>query len=212
VGLIPIQNGDILIHGHPLGFHKDCVAYIPQRGEVDWRFPVTVRDVVQMGRFGKIGWMRNLSRNDHRVVDECLQQLRIEKLADLPIGELSGGQQQRVFLARALAQEPHILLMDEPFTGIDINTTEVIFSLFEQLQSKRVTLLISTHDLGMAASRFDQVMLLKRRLIAYGPAREVFLSPAIAEAFEGQVLYTDGVMVMDHCCPEDDHDHEGEIK
>jgi manganese/iron transport system ATP-binding protein len=210
VGLIPIQEGNILIHGRPLGFHKDCVAYIPQRGEVDWRFPVTVRDVVQMGRFGKIGWMRNLSKGDHHVVEECLRQLRIEQLADMPIGELSGGQQQRVFLARALAQEPHILLMDEPFTGIDITTTEVLYSLFDQLQSKRVTLLVSTHDLGMAASRFDQVMLLKRRLIAYGPAKEVFISPAIKEAFGGQVLYTDGVMVMDHCCPEDDHTHEEE--
>lgn len=210
VGLIPIQNGKVLIHGRPLGFHKNCIAYIPQRGEVDWRFPVTVRDVVQMGRFGKVGWMRNLSKKDHDVVEECLHQLRIEQLAKLPIGELSGGQQQRVFLARALAQEPHILLMDEPFTGIDVTTTEVIFTLFEQLRSRRVTLLVSTHDLGMAATRFDRVMLLKRRLIAYGPANEVFTSPAIAEAFGGQVLYTDEVLVMDHCCPEDDHYHNGE--
>lgn len=135
----------------------------------------------------------------------------IENLASLPIGELSGGQQQRVFLARALAQEPHILLMDEPFNGIDVTTTEVMLDLFDQLRSQQVTLLVATHDLEMAASRFDQVMLLKRRLIAYGPAQDVFTSPAITEAFGGQIYYTNGVMVMDHCCPEDGHNLDKEV-
>jgi ABC-type Mn2+/Zn2+ transport system ATPase subunit len=205
VGLIPAQTGKILIHGHGLGYHKDCVAYIPQRGEVDWRFPVTVRDVVQMGRFGRTGWMRTLNSDDRRVVGDCLKQMRIDKLADRPIGDLSGGQQQRVFLARALAQEPHILLMDEPFTGIDITTTEIILDLFDRLQEKKVTLLVSTHDLEMAANKFDQVMLLRRQLIAFGPAKNVFVSSILAEAFGGQVIRADGVIVTDHCCPEDEH-------
>jgi manganese/iron transport system ATP-binding protein len=207
VGLIPIQGGKILIHGRPLGFHKGCVAYVPQRNEVDWRFPVSVRDVVEMGRFGKMGWRKGPDKKDKEIVDECLLQMKIDQLAGLPIGELSGGQQQRVFLARALAQEPHILIMDEPFSGIDATTTEVIFSLFERLRSRRVTLLISTHDLGMASNRFDRVMLLKRRLIAYGAAKEVFTAPIIAEAFSGQLLYTEDVIVTDQCCPEDEHAH-----
>jgi ABC-type Mn2+/Zn2+ transport system ATPase subunit len=204
VGLLPVQKGQILIHGKPLGLHKDCVAYVPQRGEIDWRFPVTVRDVVTMGRFGYTGWIRKENSRDRAVVDGCLDQLGMLKYANRTISELSGGQQQRVFLARALAQEPHVLIMDEPFNGIDISTSEILFDLFEQLKEKQVTLLVSTHDLNMAAQRFDQILLLKRRLIAYGAAEQVFTSSAIQDAFGDQVLYVNGTAVVDHCCPGDD--------
>ena len=174
VGLLPLQQGSIKIHGRPLGMHQDCVAYIPQREDVDWRFPVTVEDVVMMGRFGKFGWLRQPTAQDHENVRRSMAQMGILPLARRTIGELSGGQQQRAFLARALAQEPHILLMDEPFTGVDVTTQDATLALLEQLRQQKVTVLVSTHDLNMAAARFDAVILLNRRLVAYGPAQEVF--------------------------------------
>jgi ABC-type Mn2+/Zn2+ transport system ATPase subunit len=206
-GLIPIKSGQILIHGSPLGLHKDCVAYIPQREEVDWRFPVTVEDVVMMGRFGHVGWFRPAGKLDHDVVRASMEQMGIRDLARRPISELSGGQQQRVFLARALAQQPHILLMDEPFTGIDITTQEILFRLLDGLREQQVTVIVSTHDLSMASQRFDRILLIKRKLICYGPAREVFTPATIREAFGGQVLFFDNAIVVDDCCPPDEHEH-----
>ena len=156
VGILPLKSGRILIHGESLGTHKDCVAYVPQREDVDWRFPVTVSDVVMMGRFGQIGWWSQPSKTDKQIVRKSIEQMGITDLAELSIGQLSGGQQQRAFLARALAQEPHILLMDEPFTGVDATTQEVTFGLLDHLREKVVTAIISTHDLNLAASRSDQ--------------------------------------------------------
>jgi manganese/iron transport system ATP-binding protein len=207
-GLLPIHSGQILIHGKPLGLHQDCVAYIPQREEVDWRFPVTVEDVVMMGRFGHVGWFNPAGKADREVVRASMDQLGILDLANRPISELSGGQQQRVFLARALAQEPHILLMDEPFTGIDITTQEILFQLLDGLRKQQVTVIVSTHDLNMAAQRFDRILLIKRKLICYGPAQEVFTPATIREAFGAQVLFLDNAVVIDDCCPPDEHDHE----
>src|SRR5512146_897207 len=187
VGLLPLQSGRILIHGLPLGDHKDCVAYIPQREEVDWRFPVTVQDVVMMGRFGSFGWVRQPSKKDREIVQRSLEQMGIRNLAKHSIGELSGGQQQRAFLARALAQEPHILLMDEPFTGVDVTTQEATLALIDQLGRQSVTVLVSTHDLTLATQRFDRVLLLNRKLIYYGRAGDAFTPEALGEAFGGQV-------------------------
>lgn len=206
-GLIPIKNGQILIHGKPLGLHQDCVAYIPQREEVDWRFPVTVEDVVMMGRFGHVGWFKPAGKLDREVVQASMEQLGIRDLAKRPISDLSGGQQQRVFLARAMAQEPHILIMDEPFTGIDITTQEILFQLLDGLREQHVTVIVSTHDLNMAAQRFDRILLIKRKLICYGPAHEVFTPATIREAFGGQVLFLDNAIVVDDCCPPDDPEH-----
>lgn len=201
VGLLPLRSGQILIHGEPLGHHKDCVAYVPQRSEVDWRFPVTVADVVMMGRYRRQGWLGRPHPEDHAAVQHALAQMGIAGLARRAIGDLSGGQQQRVFLARALAQEPHILLMDEPFTGVDAATQETTLALLEQLKEQQVTVLVSTHDLNMAMHRFDTVLLLNRRLIAYGPAREVLSPDAIQQAFGGRVLFVGGMAVVDDCCP-----------
>jgi ABC-type Mn2+/Zn2+ transport system ATPase subunit len=189
VGLLPLRRGRILIHGLPLGAHQDCVAYVPQRGEVDWRFPVTVADVVMMGRYGRLGWLKNPSEQDRAVVARSLEQMGIAHLAQRAIGELSGGQQQRTFLARALAQEPHVLLMDEPFTGVDAATQEATLVLLDELHAQQVTVMLSTHDLNLAATRFDRVLLLNRRLIGFGPPSQVFTAQAITEAFEGQVLF-----------------------
>jgi ABC-type Mn2+/Zn2+ transport system ATPase subunit len=184
-----------------LGSHQDCVAYVPQREEVDWRFPVTVADVVMMGRYGRLGRLRRPGRRDHEVVRRSLEQMAIGELGREVIGELSGGQQQRAFLARALAQEPHILLMDEPFTGIDISTQEATLALLDRLQAQGVTAMVSTHDLNMAAKFFDLIVLLNRRLIACGPADAVFTPDAIREAFGARVLFLGGAAVVDECCP-----------
>ena len=200
VGLLPLRAGRILIHGQPLGTHQDCVAYVPQREEVDWRFPVTAADVVMMGRYGRQGWLKRPDRNDREVVQHSLEQMGVARLADHPIGELSGGQQQRIFLARALAQEPHILLMDEPFSGVDVATQEATLALLEELRRRAVTVLVSTHDLSMAAQRFETVMLINRRLIAYGSPDEVFSPSHLREAFGGKALFLDGAVVFDECC------------
>lgn len=210
VGLLPLKSGRILIHGLDLGLHQDCVAYVPQREEVDWKFPVTVSDVVMMGRFGKLGWLRRPSKIDRDVVRESLNQLGIADLGEKSIGELSGGQQQRVFLARAVAQEPHILLMDEPFTGVDVTTQETTLNLLDTLRERSVTAIISTHDLNLAASRFDYILLLNKRLIAFGPPGEVMQQENLARAFGNSLLVMEnGAMLVDECCPPDeDHPHE----
>jgi ABC-type Mn2+/Zn2+ transport system ATPase subunit len=206
VGLLPLRSGHIFVHGLPLGNHKDCVAYVPQREEVDWRFPVTVTDVVMMGRYGRLGWLHRPAKHDHEVVRHSLEQMAIGHLGAEAIGELSGGQQQRAFLARALAQEPHILLMDEPFTGIDISTQEATLALLDRLQGQGVTAIVSTHDLNMAAKYFDQVVLLNRRLIASGSPDQVFTPDTIREAFGARVLFLGGVAIVDECCPPDEEE------
>ncbi len=198
VGLLPLASGRILIHGLPLGNHKDCVAYVPQREEVDWRFPVTVHDVVTMGRFDHDGWFRPASADDQQVVKRSLEQLGILDLRNRSIGELSGGQQQRVFLARALAQEPHILLMDEPFTGVDVTTQEATLKLLDDLQAADVTAMISTHDLSLAAVKFDLVLLLNHRLVAFGAPRDVLTQKHLSAAFGAQlVMLPDGTALID---------------
>jgi len=203
VGLLPIRAGTVQVHGKPLGFHIDCVAYVPQREAIDWKFPVTVLDVVVMGRFGKLKWLQKPGKMDFEISMHSLDQMGIAHLAKNAIADLSGGQQQRVFLARALAQNPHILLLDEPFTGVDASTQETTMNLLEELHRKGVTSMVSTHDLNMAASRFSQVLLINRRIIAYGKPEEVFTPENLQIGFGGQVLNMHGVMVVDECCPPD---------
>ena len=201
VGLLPVQGGRILIHGLPLGNHQDCVAYIPQRDAVDWQFPVTVEDVVMMGRYNAQGWFRRPSAADRAAVHQALTQMGIANLAGESIGNLSGGQQQRVFLARALAQEPHILLMDEPFTGVDITTQEATLTLLDHLRTRQVTTIISTHDLNLAATRFDTVLLLNRHVVAYGKPEETLKQENLKRAFGSSLLVTEnGAMLVDECC------------
>lgn len=204
VGILPLHGGRILIHGELLGAHKDCVAYIPQREDVDWRFPVTVNDVVMMGRFGQMGWLSRPSKTDKQIVRKSMEQMGIADLAAHSIGQLSSGQQQRAFLARAIAQEPHILLMDEPFTGVDVTTQEVTLNLLDHLHSQQVTTIISTHDLNLAASRFDLILLLNHRLIAFGRPQEVFKQENLLRAFGSSLLVMEnGTMLVDECCPPD---------
>lgn len=201
VGLVPLRSGEIFIHGHRPSEHRDPIAYVPQREEVDWRFPVAVQDVVAMGRYGRGRWFSRLTAHDRESIKSSLERLGVADLAKRPIGELSGGQQQRVFLARALAQEPHILLLDEPFTGVDFATREATFKLLAELRSQSVTVLVSTHDLEMAADRFDQVILLSGRLVSVGTPRQVFTEKNLQAAFGGQMVVVDGKsIVVDQCC------------
>ncbi len=202
VGLLPLQKGRILIHGLSLGHHKDCVTYVPQREEVDWRFPVTVSDVVMMGRFDYQGWFKGPSKADKQIVEKSLTQMGMIDFATRTIGDLSGGQQQRVFLARALAQEPHILLMDEPFSGVDATTQEATLKLLDDLSDAHVTAMISTHDLNLAATRFDLILLLNHRLIAFGKPEEVMKQAHLSNAFGSHLmLLPDGAILVDDCCP-----------
>ncbi len=201
VGLVPLQRGEVLIHGKRPSDYREPVAYVPQREEVDWRFPVTVWDVVRMGRYGSGRWLKRLTPLDRESILRSLESLGIADLAHRPIGELSGGQQQRVFLARALAQEPHVLLLDEPFTGVDVATRQATLDLLGGLRARSVTVLVSTHDLDLAAGRFDQVVLLNRRLISAGSPAEVFTQAHLQEAFGGQMVVVNGAtIVVDQCC------------
>lgn len=208
-GIMPISAGSIEVFGHQAGGHV-CIGYVPQRVEVDWNFPVTVADVVMMGRVARIGVMHNPGKQDWRLVDESLGQVGLRALAERQIGELSGGQQQRAFIARALAQEADLLLMDEPLTGLDTPSQEGIFEILELLRAHGMTVLISTHDLHLAADRFDRLMLLRRRLLGLGHASEV-LTPANLSLAYGPgmavIAAPDGVLVVEDTCCEGPEGH-----
>jgi ABC-type Mn2+/Zn2+ transport system ATPase subunit len=168
-----------------------------------------------MGRYGQLGWFRRPGAADREVVARSLDELGIADLAKRAIGELSGGQQQRVFLARALAQEPHVLLLDEPFTGVDVGARETLLTVLARLLEHGISVLVSTHDMETAAKRFELVALLRGRLIAYGEPASVFTPDHLSEAFGGQALFVGGMVVIDQCCPghvgdgeEHRHSHE----
>ena len=206
VGLLPHRTGDVLVHGH--SHHAgDCpsIGYVPQRESVDWRFPVTVRDVVLMGRVREVGWLRWPGRRDRQAAQESLAQVGLAHLAQRPIADLSGGQQQRVFIARALAQRADVLLLDEPFSGVDVEAQAAIFEILDHLRQKAVTVLISTHDLQTATTRFDRLLLLNRRLLADGPAATILTTATLAAAYGGRLtVWQDGqplLVTTDDCCP-----------
>ena len=209
VGLLPVRSGTMLLSDRAPGKHGDTIAYVPQREEIDWGFPVTVHDVVMMGRYGSLGWFHRPKAADREVVARCLDELGIAELERRAIGELSGGQQQRVFLARALAQEPHVLLLDEPFTGVDVGAREALLTLLDKLRGRGITVLVSTHDMETAAQRFELTALLNRRLIAYGEPATVFTQEHLSEAFGGQALFLGGMVVIDQCCEGHLGDGEG---
>ncbi len=202
-GILKPQQGVVRIAGSGPSDHI-CIGYVPQRNRIDWRFPVNVEDVVMMGRIGKIGLLRRPSREDRQKVRDALAKVDMLSFAHRQIGELSGGQQQRVFLARALAQEAELLLLDEPLAGLDMPSQEAILRILSQMRADGITILVATHDLNQAAEKFDQMILLNRRVIAYGPPSEVLTTENLARAYGGQlhVLHTpDGdILVNDSCC------------
>ena len=201
-GIMNPSAGSIRVHGHRPGQHL-CVTYVPQRSAVDWAFPVTVRDVVMMGRTQKIGYFRWPRQQDRTQVHGALRQVDMEGLAERQIGELSGGQQQRVFLARALAQEPEIVLLDEPLSGLDIPSQGAILGILQRLRDQGVTVLVATHDLNLAAENFEHVLLLNQRLIAFGSPNEVLNRESLERAY-GDGLHVVGedegvpIVVDDH--------------
>jgi manganese/iron transport system ATP-binding protein len=204
VGLLHPTRGTTETNGAEFG-------YVTQRSAVDWSFPVTVHDVVMMGRISKMGWLRWQRPQDRDIVRQCLEQVGMIEYANRQIGELSGGQQQRVFIARALAQEASILLMDEPFTGVDAPSQEAILEILDRLHQQGVTVMVSTHDLNLAVERFDRLALINRQLIAYGPPQQAVTPQTLAAAYGGQALWRgeDYAMVLGDidCCGEGGHHH-----
>lgn len=182
-GLIRPDAGRILWRGKPLTRSSHELAYLPQRGDIDWNFPITVRGLVEMGRYPNLGWWKTYSKHDEEIVERALVSMKLIELQHRQISALSGGQQQRAFIARALAQEAHVLLLDEPFTGLDKPAQEALTALFRELSKEGRLLIASHHDLASVTSVFDEVLLLKRRQIGFGGVNEAFTEANIAAAY-----------------------------
>ena len=187
MGLLPLSSGWVQVFGQPVERMRDKVGYVPQRESVDWNFPVTSMDVVLMGRYGAVRWYRRVSRADREVARRCLEKVGMLGYANRQISNLSGGQQQRVFLARALAQESEIYLMDEPFAGVDASTESAIVKLLQELREAGKTVLVVNHDLQAARSYFDMLILLNMRLVAFGPTEEVFTPELLQKTYGGRL-------------------------
>jgi manganese/iron transport system ATP-binding protein len=202
-GILQPTRGQVDVFGGGPGGHI-CIAFVPQRSQVDWTFPVNVVDVVMMGRIGKLGLLNWPKKRDWGFVRQALADVGLSEIADRQISELSGGQQQRMFIARALAQEAELMLMDEPLNGLDINSQEQIFDILGELRRRGVTVMIATHDLDQAAERFDRVLLLNHRMLGFGRAQEVFTTERLLEAYGGHLrLVQTGKELLalgDTCC------------
>lgn len=182
-GLLRPESGDILWNGRPLHDTPGEIAYLPQRSDVDWSFPMTVRSLVEIGRYPALGPWKKFARHDRDIVEKSLHALGLEDLAERQISELSGGQQQRAFLARALAQEAHVLLLDEPFTGLDAPACQSLGRLLATLAGEGRLVIASHHDLNTAAQIFDTVLLMNRERIAFGPPAEVLTGDGIRATY-----------------------------
>lgn len=186
-GLLPHTEGEISLHGKDCRTSHALIGYVPQTNEVDWRFPATVADVVFMGRVRRIGWFKFPSRHDREQVMYALEQVGMAHLAQRQIGNLSGGQKRRVFIARALAQETDVLLLDEPFSGVDVAAENEIMETLDALKARDISIILATHDMEKALTRFDKMLLLRRRLIAYGDPESVFTPDNLKAAYGGHV-------------------------
>ncbi len=193
LGVAPLAHGEVRAGGQRSSAARGEFAYVPQRLRVEWDFPLTVWDTVMMGRLRRIGWLRRARPHDRDVAEWALERVGLQDRRRSLIGELSGGQQQRVFLARALAQEGRILLLDEPLTGVDTATQELVLALLAELHDEGRTILIATHDLSTAADTCDTLCLLNRRLVAYGPVRETFTPELLAATFGRHVHFGDAL-------------------
>jgi manganese/iron transport system ATP-binding protein len=187
MGFVRPSRGDVRLCGMPVeeAIKKNIVAYVPQSEDVDWNFPVLVETVVMMGRYGHMNFLRMPSRADRYKVDEALERVGMSAYRHRQIGELSGGQKKRVFLARSLAQEGRIILLDEPFTGVDVKTETAIISLLRELRISGHLMLVSTHNLGSVPDFCDQVVLLNKTVLAAGPTAETFTQQNLERAFGG---------------------------
>ena len=187
-GLVGKETGTIHFHGREVRGATPDIAYLPQRGQIDWDFPTTVRGLVEMGRYLRLGWWRSYGEADARAVDSAIAAMDLESLQDRQISALSGGQQQRGFLARAVAQEAHVLLLDEPFAGLDKPNQDNLKKTLRQLRDEGKLLLVSHHDLSTVREIFDRVVLLNGELIAAGPAESVFTDENIARTYSTRVF------------------------
>ncbi len=191
LGLVPLASGKVEIYGKSYAEQRHMVGYVPQRESVDWDFPVTVRDVVLMGTYGKLGWFRRPGRAEREVADRCLEQVGMTALANRQIRQLSGGQQQRVFLARALAQDAQVYFFDEPFSGVDAATEAAIVKLLQSLRASGKTVLLVHHDIQTVREYFDYVILLNMRLIACGPVDTTFTNENLQKTYGGRLTILD---------------------
>lgn len=191
MGFVPVAAGEIRVLGMSVreALKKNLVAYVPQAEEVDWNFPVLVEDVVMMGRYGRMNFLRIPSRRDHQLVDEALSRVGMNDYRKRQIGELSGGQRKRVFLARALAQEGQVILLDEPFTGVDVTTEEQIIGLMKDLRAEGRVMLVSTHNLGSVPDFCDRTIFVKGTVIASGKTEETFTEDNLKTAFGGALRH-----------------------
>lgn len=187
MGFVPVSRGSVEILGRParVALRDNVVAYVPQAEEVDWDFPVLVEEVVLMGRYGHMGMLRIPRAIDHQMVDAALERVGMSEFRQRQIGELSGGQRKRVFLARAIAQEGQVILLDEPFTGVDVKTEEQIVVLLRALRDEGRVILVSTHDLGSVPEFCDHTILIKGTVLGYGPTEEVFTRRNVEATFGG---------------------------
>lgn len=203
MGLIKPQTGHVKLCDLPItqALKKNLVAYVPQSEEVDWQFPVSVLDVVMMGRYGHMNFLRRPKPKDYQKIDEAMSRVQINHLANRQISELSGGQKKRVFLARALAQESKILLLDEPFTGVDVKTEKAIMNLLDELRQEGHLILISTHNLGTVPEFCDQVIMINRTILAMGSTKSTFTQANLEKVFGG-------VLRQLHLVGEDLHDDD----
>lgn len=193
LGLIPKVSGDVAVFGRGVDRVRDRIAYVPQRASVDWDFPTTARDVVLMGLYGRVGLWRRITGAHRAQAQACLERVGMADFADRQIGQLSGGQQQRVFLARALAQEADLFLLDEPFAGVDAATEAAIIGVLKALKAEGRSVIAVHHDLSTVNDYFDHVMLVNLRRIAEGPVATTFTAETLAEAYGGRL----GAMQID---------------
>ncbi|WP_404444787.1 metal ABC transporter ATP-binding protein [Sutcliffiella horikoshii] len=189
--LIPKASGTISIYGKSYRSQRKLIGYVPQRGSVDWDFPTNALDVVLMGRYGHIGWLKRPNKKDVEFAYECLDKVGMKEYASRQISQLSGGQQQRVFLARALAQDASVYFMDEPFVGVDAATEKAIITILNELKAQGKTVLVVHHDLQTVKEYFDWVLLLNLRKIAIGPTEEVFTMDNLQKTYGGRLAFLD---------------------
>jgi manganese/zinc/iron transport system ATP- binding protein len=185
LGLLPTAAGTVRIYGRPYAQQRHLVGYVPQRGSVDWDFPTTALDVVMMGTYGRLGWVKRPGKAERELALHSLHQVGMDRYAERQISQLSGGQQQRVFLARALAQDAKVYFMDEPFVGVDAMTEKAIVGLLQALRSQGKTVIVVHHDLDSAPEYFDWVVLLNVRLIAAGPFESTFTTEHLRRTYGG---------------------------
>ncbi len=187
LGLVPRASGAVTIYGEPYEAQRHLVGYVPQRESVDWDFPVNALDVVAMGLYRQIGWLRPVMRSHRRIAMEALEKVGMANFAHRQISHLSGGQQQRVFLARALVQDAQLYFMDEPFAGVDVATERAIIALLKELKAAGKTCIVVHHDLQTVPTYFDHVVLLNMRLVAAGPVDSVFNEENLKKTYGGRL-------------------------